>query len=58
MFTKGFVRDPGNARRSGVKGTVEQPMARRSPGSKDLVNTLVAEPNGIRHAATAGQNGG
>src|SRR5215471_11295734 len=37
MFTRGFVRDPGNIRRSGTRGAGERLMARRGPSSKDLV---------------------
>ena len=29
MFTRGFVRDPGDVRCSGAKGTAERPMASR-----------------------------
>src|SRR5215472_7047202 len=38
MFTRGFVRDPGDVRRSGDKGTGERPMARTGLIPKELVN--------------------
>ena len=38
MFTRGFVRDPGDRRRSGAKGTGERHIAKRGPTPKSLVN--------------------
>ena len=34
MFTRGFVRLPGDAQRSGVEGAVERLMASKRPNSK------------------------
>src|SRR5215469_14787873 len=38
MFTRGFVRDPGNIRRRGAGGTGEHHIAKRRPTPKGLLN--------------------
>jgi hypothetical protein len=38
MFTRGFVRDPGDVRRRGAKGTGEHHITKRRPTPKGLLN--------------------
>src|SRR6266566_9260024 len=42
VFTKLFVCDPNDARRSGVERAGERPMARRGPNSKELSTLRVS----------------